>query len=158
MWDLDILLQRMAESVVVIDRPSMTLDCLNHLSDWLSVSWVPEPLLSPWRLNALNCSCSGLACLWSRGVWSLLRSVALNLPGWWRGLRVLRCEAAWAGPLFRSWHPGVTGLTVRPRLVFGILILGLSSGDDRDLGDGEGEGVGEGDGESSRYRFLVRLT
>ena len=35
MWDLDILLHSIAESVVVTTRPSITSACLNHLSDWL---------------------------------------------------------------------------------------------------------------------------
>ena len=150
MWDFDILLQRMAESVVVTSRPSMISDCLSHLSDWLRVSWVPEPLRSPWRLKALNCSCSGLTCLWSSGVWSRLRSDLLDLPGRWRGLRVLRCEASCAGPRFRHPALGLTGL--RPRLVLGILTLGFSNCEE--VGDGEGDA----DGDSSIWRFLVRLT
>ena len=46
----------MAVSVVVTLQPSITLACLNHLSDWLSVIWVPsDPLIDTftWRIYTL---------------------------------------------------------------------------------------------------------
>ena len=42
-----IFLKAMAVSVVVTFQPSITLACLNHLSDWVSVIWLPSEPDSP---------------------------------------------------------------------------------------------------------------
>ena len=48
----------MAVSVVVTVRPSITLACFIHLSDWDSVMAVPSDLVSPYFANAPNCCLS----------------------------------------------------------------------------------------------------
>ena len=57
---LPIFLKAMAVSVVVTFNPSITLACLNHLSDWVNVIWLPSEQVSPnlakrrnwwWRLG-----------------------------------------------------------------------------------------------------------
>ena len=42
-----IFLKAIAVSVVVTFQPSITLACLNHLSDWVSVIWLPSEPDSP---------------------------------------------------------------------------------------------------------------
>ena len=47
MEPLLIFLKAMAVSVVVTFHPSITLACLNHLSDWVNVIWLPSDPDSP---------------------------------------------------------------------------------------------------------------
>ena len=49
-----IFLKAMAVSVVVTFHPSITLACLNHLSDWVNVIWLPSDPDSPNLENASN--------------------------------------------------------------------------------------------------------
>ena len=51
---LPIFLKAMAVSVVVTFHPSITLACLNHLSDWVNVIWLPSEPDSPNLENASN--------------------------------------------------------------------------------------------------------
>ena len=60
MEPLLIFLKAMAVSVVVTFHPSITFACLNHLSDWVNVIWLPSEQVSPnlaksrnwwWRLG-----------------------------------------------------------------------------------------------------------
>ena len=54
MEPLLIFLKAMAVSVVVTFHPSITLACLNHLSDWVNVIWLPSDPDSPNLENASN--------------------------------------------------------------------------------------------------------
>ena len=47
MEPLLIFLKAMAVSVVVTFHPSITFACLNHLSDWVNVIWLPSEPDSP---------------------------------------------------------------------------------------------------------------
>ena len=54
MEPLLIFLKAMAVSVVVTFHPSITLACLNHLSDWVNVIWLPSDPDSPNLENSWN--------------------------------------------------------------------------------------------------------
>ena len=49
-----IFLKAMAVSVVVTFHPSITFACLNHLSDWVNVIWLPSEPDSPNFEKASN--------------------------------------------------------------------------------------------------------
>ena len=51
-----IFLKAMAVSVVVTFHPSITLACLNHLSDWVNVIWLPSEPDSPNFEKTSNCN------------------------------------------------------------------------------------------------------